>query len=62
MEGKAELLEIVDALNPPRRLARDCTAGSKSAIKTEMIAITTRSSMSVNPRRNEDMYTSSTLS
>jgi hypothetical protein len=27
----------------------DCTAGSKSAIKTAMMAITTSNSMSVNP-------------
>ena len=29
----------------------DCTAGSKSEIKTAMIAITTKSSISVNARR-----------
>src|SRR6516165_2638606 len=29
----------------------DCTAGSNSAIKTAMIAMTTSSSISVNPRR-----------
>ena len=32
-----------------------CTAGSKSAISTAMIAITTRSSISVNPRRERCM-------
>jgi hypothetical protein len=29
----------------------DCTAGNSNAIKTAMIAITTKSSMSVKPRR-----------
>ncbi len=33
---------------PPRA---DCTAGNKSAIKTAMIAITTKSSIKVNARR-----------
>jgi hypothetical protein len=31
-----------------------CTAGSKSAINTAMIAITTRSSISVNAARHRD--------
>src|SRR5215213_4620646 len=32
-----------------------CTAGSNSAISTPMIAMTTSSSISVNPRRARDM-------
>ena len=32
----------------------DCTAGSKSEINIEMIAITTSSSISVKPRARED--------
>ena len=50
VNGQADLLEVVDAVDPPRRLRADWTAGSKSAIKTPMIAITTKSSISVNPR------------
>ena len=46
------LLEVIDALEARR--AASCaywTAGSKSAISTAMIAMTTRSSMSVKPGR-----------
>ena len=46
---QAELLEVVDALRPPGRLAPACTAGNSSAISTEMIAMTTRSSIRVKP-------------
>ena len=46
-----DLLQVVGALRPRRAASRaDCTAGKSSEIKTAMIAITTRSSMSVNPR------------
>ncbi len=48
-----DLLEVVGALRAPRRLARACTAGSKSAINTAMMAITTRSSISVKPCRED---------
>ena len=47
-EGEPDLLEIVRAL--PRRAASraDCTAGKRSAIKTAMMAMTTKSSIRVN--------------
>ena len=48
--GEAELLEVVGALDAPGRLAADCTAGSSSAISTAMMAMTTRSSISVKAR------------
>ena len=51
VHGQAELLHVVDALDARRAASRAaCTAGSSRAIKTAMIAITTSSSISVNPR------------
>ena len=46
-----DLLEIVDALRAARRLRADCTAGKSSAIRTEMMAMTTKSSIRVKPGR-----------
>jgi hypothetical protein len=42
---------VFGALRPPRRFTRRITAGRKSAINTAMIAISTKSSISVNPAR-----------
>ena len=44
-----QLLEVVDALGLRAASRTDCTAGSKSEMRTAMIAITTSSSMSVKP-------------
>ena len=51
VKRQADLLEVVDALAPPGGLARAWTAGSSSAIRTAMIAMTTSNSISVKPRR-----------
>ena len=48
--AKAQLLEVVDALDPAQPLRAACTAGSSSPIKTAMIAMTTSNSIRVNPR------------
>ena len=49
--GEAELPEVVGALDPVRRLPALCTAGTSRPMRMAMIAITTSSSISVNPRR-----------
>ena len=49
VRGQPDLLEVVQALRPPRRLAPDWTAGSKRAISTAMMAMTTKSSIRVKP-------------
>ncbi len=51
---QAKLLEVIGALDPTSRLRAACTAGSKKAIRTAMIAITTSSSISVKPRGFEE--------
>ena len=48
---QADLLEVIGALVRRAASRADCTAGSRSAIRTEMMAMTTRSSMSAKPRR-----------
>jgi hypothetical protein len=51
VQGEADLLEVVRALGAASASRAACTAGNSKAIKTAMIAITTKSSMSVKPRR-----------
>ena len=46
--GDPQLHQVVAALGAPGRLRADWTAGKSSAINTAMMAITTRSSISVN--------------
>ena len=48
---QADLLELVGALRPAGGLARGLNGRQQQAIKTAMIAITTRSSIRVNPVR-----------
>ena len=48
--GEPELLEVV-GIGRGGLPGADCTAGNKSAINTAMIAMTTRSSISVKPAR-----------
>ena len=50
---QGDLLEVVGALHAPGGLTSCWTAGSSSPIRTAMIAMTTRSSISVKPRRTE---------
>ena len=49
-----ELLEVVDALNPPGRRAGRLDGRSNSAIKTAMIAMTTSNSIRVKPWGRRD--------
>ena len=49
MRRQPQLLEVVDALGRRAASLADWTAGSKRAIRTAMIAITTKSSIKVNP-------------
>ncbi len=49
VQGDSDLLEVVDALQASSCLPRQLHCGSKSEINTAMIAMTTRSSISVNP-------------
>ena len=51
VSGQPQLFQVVGALGPPRRLARDWIAGSSKAIRIAMMAMTTNNSMSVKPRR-----------
>jgi hypothetical protein len=54
VQRDTELLEVVDALRAPRGLAASraaWTAGSNSAIRTAMMAMTTSNSMRVKPDR-----------
>ena len=50
MKTQAHLLDVIRALGGGAASRAACTAGNKRAIKTAMIAITTRSSMRVKPR------------
>ena len=47
VQGQADLLEVVRALHAAGRFAAAWTAGKSRAINTAMMAITTRSSISV---------------
>ena len=51
MKGQADLPEVIAAGGEPRRFAPYCTAGSKMAINTPMMAIDTNNSTNVKPRR-----------
>ena len=50
MHAQTQLFQVIDALGRTASRA-DCTAGKSSAIKTAMIAITTKSSINVNAER-----------
>ncbi len=45
VHAQADLLQLVRTLHPPGRPCAACTAGSKSPIKTAIIAMTTNSSI-----------------
>ena len=47
---QGDLLEVIGALSARAASRADCTAGSKSEIKTAMMEMTTSSSISVKPR------------
>ena len=51
MDGQAELLEVVDALRPPGRLARRLHGGQQQGDQDRDDRDTTRSSIRVKPRR-----------
>ena len=56
VQRQADLLHVVGAIGDRRAASRaDCTAGSKSEIRTAMMAMTTSSSISVKPRRDCDL-------
>ncbi len=49
MDGQGNLLELAAALARRAASRACCTAGSSKAISTAMMAMTTKSSMSVKP-------------
>ena len=51
VQRDAHLLEVVDALDAPRGFASRLDRGQHRAMSTAMIAMTTRSSIKVKPRR-----------
>jgi hypothetical protein len=51
MHGQANLLEIVGALGATGGLTSSLDGGGRRAMRTAMIAMTTKSSIRVNPRR-----------
>ena len=53
--SRADLLQIVGTSARRRRLAHLLHRRSSKPISTEMMAITTSNSISVKPRREEDM-------
>jgi hypothetical protein len=53
VKRQADLFQIVLALAAAGGFRACCTAGSNSAIKMAMIAITTKSSIRVKPRARE---------
>ena len=53
MNGKSQLLDVVDALRAIGRIRRTfCTAGISKAISTAMMAITTSNSIRVKAMRS----------
>ena len=51
VDRQSQLLQVVDALGTPGRLPRGLDRGEQQGDQTAMIAMTTRSSISVNPSR-----------
>ncbi len=51
VQGQADLLQVVDALDAPGRLACGLDGGQKQGDQTAMMAMTTSSSISVKARR-----------